>query len=157
MATAHGVEGRCPFLDHALVDLAFTLDEDLMLRQGIDEKFILKQAFGDLLPLSVRERPKQPYRAPDSRAFLQHSGDGWLDHVLSPSNIAQCGLFRHDIVSKFIGRLKTMKPEAVAPREDQAFMLVLSTLLLWQQFIGNFRSAPLTDFARFSIFEGART
>lgn len=156
MATAHGVEGRCPFLDHALVDLAFTLDEDLMLRHGIDEKFILKQAFADLLPPSVRARPKQPYRAPDSRAFLRHSADGWLDHVLSQSNIAQCGLFRPDIVSKFIGRLK-MKPEAVAPREDQAFMLLISTLLLWQQFIGDFRSAPLTDFARFSVFAGART
>ena len=155
MTTAHGVEGRCPFLDHAIVEFAFSLKERLKLRDGI-EKFILKDAFQDLLPSTITTRAKQPYRAPDCRAFLARSGDDWLGHILEPSNVARCGLFRGDVVTKFIGRLKTITPEQISPREDQAFMLLISTLLLWEQFVENFRPAGQTDFSRFSVFEDCR-
>jgi asparagine synthase (glutamine-hydrolysing) len=55
----HGVEARVPFLDPALVEVALRLPMDLKVRDG-QEKWILREAFADLLPGYVRERPKNP-------------------------------------------------------------------------------------------------
>ena len=55
----HGVEARVPFLDPALVELALRLPMDLKVRDG-QEKWILREAFADLLPGYVRDRPKNP-------------------------------------------------------------------------------------------------
>ena len=55
----HGVEARVPFLDPALVELALRLPMDLKVRDG-QEKWILREAFADLLPGYIRDRPKNP-------------------------------------------------------------------------------------------------
>jgi asparagine synthase (glutamine-hydrolysing) len=56
---AHGVEARVPFLDPAMVALARRLPMDLKVRDG-SEKWILRQAFADLLPGYILRRPKNP-------------------------------------------------------------------------------------------------
>jgi asparagine synthase (glutamine-hydrolysing) len=56
---ASGVETRVPFLDPVLVDLAMRLPMTLKVRDGV-EKWILRQAFADLLPDYIRRRPKNP-------------------------------------------------------------------------------------------------
>jgi asparagine synthase (glutamine-hydrolysing) len=56
---AYGVEARVPFLDPAVVELAMRLPLDLKLRDGV-EKWIVRQAFADVLPDSIRARPKNP-------------------------------------------------------------------------------------------------
>jgi asparagine synthase (glutamine-hydrolysing) len=55
----HGVEARVPFLDLALVELAMRLPMDLKVRDG-QEKWIVREAFADMLPAYIRERPKNP-------------------------------------------------------------------------------------------------
>ncbi|MER3419212.1 MAG: asparagine synthase (glutamine-hydrolyzing) [Chloroflexota bacterium] len=69
VAMAHAVEGRFPFLDHRLVEFCNRLPTNLKLR-GLTEKHLLKQVAADLVPPLIRERPKQPYRAPIVPAFL---------------------------------------------------------------------------------------
>ncbi len=49
MTMAHGVEGRCPFLDHRVVEFAFSLDDSLRYRDGVG-KWIVYQALSKLLP-----------------------------------------------------------------------------------------------------------
>jgi asparagine synthase (glutamine-hydrolysing) len=56
---AHGVEVRVPFLDPAMVDLALRMPMALKLRDGTD-KWILREAFADMLPDYIRRRPKNP-------------------------------------------------------------------------------------------------
>ena len=56
---AYGVEARVPFLDLAVVELAMRLPLHLKLRDG-QEKWILRQAFADVLPDYIRARPKNP-------------------------------------------------------------------------------------------------
>jgi asparagine synthase (glutamine-hydrolysing) len=56
---ASGVEARVPFLDPAVVSVAMRLPMSLKVRHGT-EKWILRQAFADLLPDYVRRRPKNP-------------------------------------------------------------------------------------------------
>ncbi|WP_446740548.1 asparagine synthase-related protein [Ornithinimicrobium sp. CNJ-824] len=60
---AHSVEGRFPFLDPTVVDFAASLPARHKLF-GLEEKFILKHAFADLVPPEILARPKQPYRRP---------------------------------------------------------------------------------------------
>jgi asparagine synthase (glutamine-hydrolysing) len=52
---AHSLEARVPFLDHRLVELAFSLPGDALIRSG-RTKAVLRQALHDLLPPIVRER-----------------------------------------------------------------------------------------------------
>ena len=64
---AHGVEGRLPYLDHPLVELAASLPVDLKLR-GHVEKYILREATRDVLTDEVYRRPKHALLAPPSRS-----------------------------------------------------------------------------------------
>ncbi|MFQ5590285.1 MAG: asparagine synthase (glutamine-hydrolyzing) [Phycisphaerae bacterium] len=58
MCMAHGVEARCPYLDHRLVEFAFTLDDSLRFHDDTG-KWILHQAARRLLPrnAAVLHRP----------------------------------------------------------------------------------------------------
>jgi asparagine synthase (glutamine-hydrolysing) len=56
---AHGVEARVPFLDPALVEVAKRVPMALKSRDGTD-KWILRQAFADILPYYIWRRPKNP-------------------------------------------------------------------------------------------------
>ncbi|MGH8177356.1 MAG: asparagine synthase (glutamine-hydrolyzing), partial [Steroidobacter sp.] len=60
MMMGHSVEGRVPFLDHRLIELAARIPPKFKMR-GLNEKYILKQSFADVLPAAVTNRPKQPY------------------------------------------------------------------------------------------------
>ncbi len=53
------VEARVPYLDPALVDLAMRLPVELKIRDG-QEKWIMRQAFADMLPSYITQRPKNP-------------------------------------------------------------------------------------------------
>ncbi len=49
MTMAHSIEGRCPFLDHRIVEFAFSLDDSLRYRNGLG-KWLVHQALLRLLP-----------------------------------------------------------------------------------------------------------
>jgi asparagine synthase (glutamine-hydrolysing) len=59
ISMGHGVEARVPFLDPALVELALRLPARFKVRDGV-EKWVLREAFSDVLPDYVRTRPKNP-------------------------------------------------------------------------------------------------
>jgi asparagine synthase (glutamine-hydrolysing) len=63
MEMAHGVEGRIPFLDNALCELAIRLPMHLKINQG-KEKYILRKALHPILPKWIYQRKKQPFAAP---------------------------------------------------------------------------------------------
>lgn len=64
MTMAHGVEARVPFLDTAMIELSARIVPGLKLRrsgEGYVEKWILRQAFDDLLPRDVTWRDKEQF------------------------------------------------------------------------------------------------
>ena len=63
MEMAHSIEGRVPFLDHHLVELANRLPVDMKIR-GITEKYILREAARPFLTDTVYRRQKHPFVAP---------------------------------------------------------------------------------------------
>lgn len=67
--SAHGMEGRAPFLDHRLLEWAQQLgDRDLV--QGREKKVILREAYRGDLPAGVLDRAKHGFGAPVS-AWLE--------------------------------------------------------------------------------------
>jgi len=59
VSMGQGVEARVPFLDLSLVELAMRLPVSLKIRDG-HEKWIVRQAFRDMLPTYIFDRPKNP-------------------------------------------------------------------------------------------------
>jgi asparagine synthase (glutamine-hydrolysing) len=68
---AHSIEARVPFLDHRLVDFAFTLPDELKIHE-VTTKYILRQGMKGTLPESIRNRKdKIGFRAsPDLTFYL---------------------------------------------------------------------------------------
>ena len=55
VSMAHGLESRVPLLDHPLVELAATMPADVKFKDG-HLKHVLKTAFAEVLPESIRGR-----------------------------------------------------------------------------------------------------
>ncbi len=63
MTMAHSLEARAPFLDHHLAEYSARLPANFKLK-GRRTKHILKQAFADLIPPELLNRPKQGFGIP---------------------------------------------------------------------------------------------
>ncbi len=138
-AMAHAVEGRFPFLDYRVVEFAASLPPRLKMR-GLDEKHVLKRFAAELLPASILRRPKQPYRAPEVKSFIDAEKGAfrfdYVEDLLSSSTICKYGIFHHGAVQTLVDRLK--RPRAVPTLRDcMAITGVISTQLLIHQFVQN--------------------
>lgn len=122
---AHSVEGRFPFLDPRVIDFAASLSPNMKLH-GLREKYILKQAAKGLVPEAIINRPKQPYRAPDSQAFAA-TPPGYLADTLSKDAVAKGGFFNAAAVEKLTN--KVLHQETASFRDDTAFVGIVSTQL----------------------------
>ncbi|HET9032230.1 MAG TPA: asparagine synthase (glutamine-hydrolyzing) [Dokdonella sp.] len=132
-AMANSVEGRFPFLDHRLIEFANRLPPQWKIR-GLTEKHILRQALADLLPASILQRSKQPYRAPDSSSFFDQGKP--LDYVadlLSGDRIRRAGYFDAKRVGHLFEKCRAGRASGFA--DNQAFVGILSTMLLDDQFV----------------------
>jgi len=63
ISMAASIESRVPFLDHALVEFAFNIPQEMQLN-GLAGKQILKGAVADLLPHAILHRPKLGFPTP---------------------------------------------------------------------------------------------
>lgn len=63
MSSAFGLEQRVPFMDHELVEFAFSLPREWKLK-GWNEKYILKKAFEHMLPKEITARRKHGFDVP---------------------------------------------------------------------------------------------
>jgi asparagine synthase (glutamine-hydrolysing) len=133
MAMAHGVEGRFPFLDHRLVEFAGCLPPDFKLK-GLAEKHILREATRALLPPAIAQRPKQPYRAPDSQSFVGPSTPDYVRWALGASEVKSNGLFDPAAVAKL--HAKCAARPTTGFRDNAAFVGILSTQLWSTAFAG---------------------
>ena len=61
-AMANSVEARLPFCNHNVVELALEVPPEINLKNN-SEKFVLRQAFKDILPKEIFERAKSPLPA----------------------------------------------------------------------------------------------
>jgi asparagine synthase (glutamine-hydrolysing) len=139
MAMAHSVEGRFPFLDYRVVEFASCLPPQLKMKV-LDEKYLLKAAAGDLIPRTIRSRPKQPYRAPDSQSFLVGPQAAklfdYVEELLAPKTIQEAGLFDAGAVGKLLD--KARHGQVVSVKDNMSLVGILSTQIVVNQFTKNF-------------------
>lgn len=139
MAMAHGVEGRFPFLDHRVAQLAARLPPRLKMK-GIEEKYLLKKAFRDVVPREIARRKKQPYRAPDAASFFtrdwKSTREDYVSELLSPERLQEGGVFQPPVVAKLLRKIDN--GNATSTRDNMAFVTILSTQILIDQFINRF-------------------
>ena len=110
MTMAWGLEGRVPFLDHELVELAATCPPELKTAQ--DGKGVLKEAARRVIPADVIDRPKGYFPVP----ALTHLEGPYLDLVrdaLYAPAAKERGLFRPEAVDRLLadpnGRLTPLR------------------------------------------------
>jgi len=125
MTMAWGLEGRVPFLDHELVELAASCPPELKIAH--DGKGVLKQAARKVIPSEVIDRPKGYFPVP----ALTHLEGPYLDMVrdaLYAPEAKERGLFRPEAVDRLLaepnGRLTPL-------RGNELWQLAL--LELWLQ------------------------
>ncbi|MBK8230964.1 MAG: asparagine synthase (glutamine-hydrolyzing) [Candidatus Eisenbacteria bacterium] len=150
MLMAHSVEGRFPFLDSEVIALANSLPAEYKLR-GLDEKRVLKQAARDLVPQSILERKKQPYRAPDALSFVGPDTPEYVAAALRPEEVARIGLFDPEVVERLWRKCRERSEDGQFSNADNmAVVGVLSTQLLHQQLVdGVDRSLPSIEWRTF--------
>jgi asparagine synthase (glutamine-hydrolysing) len=146
MAMGRSVEGRVPFLDHRLIELAARIPPKHKIR-GLDEKHILKQAFADMLPASIATRPKQPYRAPIA-ASLSAQQDNLGVRLLEKSELERAGLADVAAVQKLLA--KCAAGAALGEREEMGLALVTSLQLVHHSFVDSFASTMSSMSAAFA-------
>ena len=134
MMMAHSVEGRFPFLDHNLVEFASTIPPRYKLN-GLKEKFILKEAYRDLLPLEIIDRPKQPYRAPIGQSFA-NGQQNLASELLQRPAIEATPYFEVDKVERLLKKAASNPGKQLSARDDMALSGISSLQCLHHHFIG---------------------
>ncbi|HEX6511473.1 MAG TPA: asparagine synthase (glutamine-hydrolyzing) [Chloroflexota bacterium] len=123
---ANSLEARSPLLDHEVVDFAGLLPENLKLRHGLQQKYLLKRLAGKLIPAANINRPKMGFGVPIA---------SWLR---GPLHDLAAGALFHDSagVSDLLDRVAVGRlwAEHQAGVRDHASMLWRVLMLeLWQR------------------------
>lgn len=145
MMMGHSVEGRVPFLDHRLIELAARIPPKFKIRI-LEEKFILKRAFADILPNAIAKRPKQPYRAPIAACFAPGS-DNLGARLLQKDALARTGFVNPLVVEKLMQKAAA-QGATVSERDEMAVATITSLQLLNHKFVENFEpTGSMENFA----------
>lgn len=89
---AHSLEYRMPFLDHRLIEFAFSLPNDWKIH-GRSDKWIWRQLAARKLPDAITHRPKQPFYLPLESYANSSIFKDYVSDCLSNETIAQRGYF----------------------------------------------------------------
>jgi len=135
MLMAHSVEGRFPFLDQAVLDVAGRLPDTCKL-PGLAEKDVLKRVAAEWVPEAVIRRPKQPYRGPSSACFVAPDAPAWIAEVTTEAALADAGVFEAEPVRRLLEKCRTLAPRRrLSNADEMALAGVLSTQLLQRELI----------------------
>jgi asparagine synthase (glutamine-hydrolysing) len=111
---AVSLEVRVPFLDHEVVEYAMTVPPEWKLRGGTS-KWILKQAYAEMLPPSILQRRKEGFSMP-MKNWLRGPLQPLMRELLSPARLEATGWFDATEVRRLMS-------EHVAGRRNHAHRL----------------------------------
>lgn len=124
MVMAHSVEGRYPFLDLEVVDLARRMPPDLKVRD-LTAKYVVRRMAEGMIPHQIVEREKFGFRAPGSPFLLQRRVP-WVEDLLSVERIRRQGFFDAGLVERL--KARSAQPGfRLHPHLDTDLLLVILT------------------------------
>ncbi|HYY72449.1 MAG TPA: asparagine synthase (glutamine-hydrolyzing), partial [Candidatus Bathyarchaeia archaeon] len=100
MSMAHGLELRCPYTDHKLLEFLSRIPWRYKLR-GNQTKFLLREAARDLLPKRILRRGKLGLNPPMGM-WLRGKLRPLLHEYLAPERVQERGYFRSEVVQELI-------------------------------------------------------
>jgi asparagine synthase (glutamine-hydrolysing) len=134
---AHSIEGRVPFLDHHLFEVARDIPVEHKIRGGI-EKYIIRKIADGLIPKEVVERRKWPFstRVPSMLPGKQAALDRLLSTYVSPSALRRTGIYRvHFVRVLRLIRAIPILPRGIGRTIDRFLFRICCVQILHAQFI----------------------
>jgi len=130
---ANSLETRSPFLDHKVLEFAFSLPGNLKLKGLKGTKWILKEAFKDMLPPDIYSRGKMGFGIPLGIWFRGELKDYWAGACLSQKALGR-GYFKPEALYR-------LWDEHQNGRRDHGYKLwALLMLELWhRQYADDFK------------------
>lgn len=110
MSMSQSLEVRVPFLDHKLVDFAFSLPANYKIDNN-DRKKILKDAFSDCLPKELYTRKKQGFEVPLLEWFKTDLKSMITDDLLNDNFIREQNIFNSDDIKNLKLKLFSKNPD----------------------------------------------
>jgi len=151
MLMAHSVEGRFPFLDKDVMALATALPDRHRLRL-MDEKHVLKRASVGFVPDRIRNRSKQPYRAPDALSFVASPVQDYVEELMEEKKLAEVGIFDPKAASLLWKKCRERQANGQFSNSDNmALVGVLSTQLLHHSMVEQRPRCPDVQFFRTEV------
>ncbi len=93
---ATGLEVRAPLLDHRIAEFAWSLPEEMKIRNG-QGKSLLRELLYSHVPRELVDRPKQGFEAPVGRWMREGLRD-WAECLLSRDTLVKHGLLNTAMV-----------------------------------------------------------
>ena len=138
VAMGHAVETRPPFLDHRVIEFMARVPSMWKIF-GLNEKYLLKKVFKDVLPENIVLRPKNPYRAPIQQSLLTEGNFDFLNDTLGEASLQAAGYFNTQKVRALTRKLSAQKN--INEVDGMAIAGILSTQIIHDQYIQNFPAA----------------
>ena len=138
VAMGHAVETRPPFLDHRVIEFMARVPSMWKIF-GLNEKYLLKKVFKDVLPENIVLRPKNPYRAPIQQSLLTEGNFDFLNDTLGEASLQAAGYFNTQKVRALTRKLAAQKN--INEVDGMAIAGILSTQIIHDQYIQNFPAA----------------
>jgi asparagine synthase (glutamine-hydrolysing) len=115
MSMANGLEVRVPFLDYEVVNFIFSLPSDYKINKNL-RKRILQDAFRDVLPAKLYNRPKKGFEVPLLKWFQREMKSLITDDLLSEKLIKAQGIFEYGEIAKLKLQLFSSNPGDIHAR-----------------------------------------
>ncbi|HBS86609.1 MAG: asparagine synthase (glutamine-hydrolyzing) [Bacteroidetes bacterium GWF2_38_335] len=109
MSMGNSLEVRTPFLDHNVVNLAFSLHSSLKIDSG-QKKKILQNSFRSMLPEELYNRPKQGFEVPLLKWMRNELKPLIENDLLKNDFIRAQNIFNPEIIEKYKKKLYSGNP-----------------------------------------------
>ncbi|MDA8090601.1 MAG: asparagine synthase (glutamine-hydrolyzing) [Nitrospiraceae bacterium] len=134
VAMANSIEIRLPYLDYRLVEFMARVPSKWKINV-LNEKYLLKKVFEGILPETVVNRPKHPYRAPVGKSLMK-PGLPYAQEMLSARSLRESGLFDPGKAGMLLDRFRRSAEESEL--DGMALSGILSSQILHDRFISSF-------------------
>ncbi|OWY20465.1 asparagine synthase (glutamine-hydrolyzing) [Sphingobacteriales bacterium UPWRP_1] len=108
MSMANSLEVRNPFLDYRVVNFAFSLPTAFKIDRSM-KKRIVQDAFRQLLPAQLYNRPKQGFEVPVLQ-WLKTDLKPMLNNLLQPGFLQEQGIFYPPAIHNLLQQLYSANP-----------------------------------------------